>query len=358
MKKLFPGSFKKTHKWYRYVFPKEAAISSDGSEFCIYLKKGTNGKLIVLFSGGGASWNTETAGKSLTIGRLLSGKDAYYFPKPSIIQELMMGGILASNSKKNPFNDWNFAVISYTTGDFHVGNTKFDYTNEKDEKKIMYHYGARNVAASLKVIYELFPDPKQLVIMGESAGAFGCVAQAASVTEMYPECSNITVVPDSGQLYFNGWKETVRDVWKANSEFWECIKTDNLLLDWFRLLYSKLGERVKYLNYCSYHDRTLTPYQNKMNHNRYNITKAALDEFYTYLVQTHKTLLKEIPNYYCYTSALNKKKKDDSTVHTAFRFLWVYTKNEQGISIADWLNDAINNNKFYNVGMELLELQK
>ena len=101
MKKLFPGSFKKTHKWYRYTFPKDAAISSDGSDFCIYLKKGTNNKLIVFFSGGGASWKKETAGKSLTIARLLRGKDAYYFPKVSLIQELMMGGILASYSKKN-----------------------------------------------------------------------------------------------------------------------------------------------------------------------------------------------------------------------------------------------------------------
>jgi hypothetical protein len=357
MKKLYPGSFKKTRKWYRYPLSKEVAISSDGSEFCIYLKKGTNNNLIVFFNGGGASWKKEIAGKDLTIGRLLRGKEAYYFPKANFIQELLMGGILAENDKKNPLNDWNFAVISYTTGDFHVGNNKFDYMDEKGDKEIMYHYGARNVTASLNVIHEIFPHPTQLLIMGESAGAFGCVAHAASIVEMYPECNAIAVIPDSGQLHYPGWKETVRDIWKAHSDFWDCIQTNNLLLDWFRLLYSKLGTRIKYLNYCSYHDDTLTPYQNKMNHNKYKIDKTALDEFYTYLVETHKTLLNEIPGYYCYTSALNKKKKDDSTPHTAFRFRRVYTKNEHGVSIADWLNDAINNKKFYNVGMELLELE-
>jgi hypothetical protein len=353
MTKNFPGTFTKTQKWYKLPLPKAKACCSEGSTYYVHLKKGASNKLMVFFGGGGISWNEYSASKPITIPRLLTGQAAFYFPKIGL-QELMKDGLLAGNDKYNPFNDWNFILLPYATGDFHVGNNDFAYTDKKGKRRILRHYGARNVTASLEAVKNLFPSPVQLLIAGESAGAFGCIAQAAHVVGFFPDCNNITVFSDSGQISYPKWKETARDIWKADRELWECIQTNTLNLDWFRLLYNKLGNRVNYLNYCSYHDGLLSQFQKKMNHDIFKLDKPGLEEFHVDLAKTQKALLQEIPGFHCYISGLHKNKKNDSTSHTASRYKSLYTKNNEGISLAAWLDDAVNNGKFYNVGLDLL----
>jgi hypothetical protein len=355
MKKIFPGSFPKPYTWYRLPLPREKACCSESSTYSVYLKKGAANKLIVFFGGGGVSWNEYSASKPTTLTRVLMRKETFYFPKVNWVQELMSGGILAEKELHNPFHDWNFILLPYASGDFHVGNHDFAYTDEKGKRRVLYHYGARNITASLEAVKDIFPPPDQLLIAGESAGAFGCVAQAAHVVDFYPGSKNVTVYADSGQLYSPIWKETARDVWKAEPDLWECIQTNNLILDWFRLLYIKLGDRVNYMNSCSYHDGLLATYQKKLNHGLFKLDQPALDEFHGYLAETNKTLLQEIPGFRCHISALEYNPKNDSTTHTATRFKRFYTKNEQGISNADWLNDALNQGKRYNVGLQLLD---
>ena len=58
----------------------------------------------------------------MTLWRMLRKKDAFYFPRIDWIQELMNSGILAGQDARNPFNDWNFILLPYTTGDFHAVN--------------------------------------------------------------------------------------------------------------------------------------------------------------------------------------------------------------------------------------------
>ena len=350
----FPGTFTKTHKWYKLPLPKGKACCSEGSTYFATLKKGASNKLVVFFGGGGLSWNEASASNPITIFSFINGKGLSYFPKIGL-QELMKDGLLAENGKNNPFHEWNFILLPYATGDFHVGNNDFAYTDGKRKRRILHHYGARNVTASLEAAKDLFPQPDQLLIAGESAGAFGCIAQAAHIIDFFPNCKNITVFSDSGQISYPKWKETVRDIWKADRELWECIQTNTLNLDWFRLLYNKLGNRVNYLNYCSYHDGLLSQFQKKMNHDIYRLDKTGLEEFQVDLAKTQKALLQEIPGFHCYISALHKNKKNDSTSHTASRYKSFYTKNADGISLADWLDDAVNNGKLYNVGLDLLK---
>jgi hypothetical protein len=124
----YKGFFPKTHRWYKLKLPVDSARSSDGSPYSVYLKKGIPNKLIVFFSGGGMSWNEYTAARPMTVIRMLSGKDSYYFPMVRSYLELMNGGILAAKDKLNPFNDWNIILLPYSSGDFHVGNNEFLYS--------------------------------------------------------------------------------------------------------------------------------------------------------------------------------------------------------------------------------------
>lgn len=351
----YNGSFPKAHRWYKLVLKKDSARSSDGSSYPIYLKKGISNKLIVFFSGGGMSWSEYSAARPMTLLRTLRGVDSYYFPSVPAYLELANGGMLAAKDTHNPFDDWNVILLPYSSGDFHTGNTEFHYRDLRGRDQAFYHWGAKNVNAALDAVKSAFGNPDQLLIAGESAGAFGCVAQAPNVLKYFPNCPKIAVYSDSAVLFWPRWKEIVRDVWKADPSLSDCLQSDgNLILDWFEWLYHEMGDRVIYLQSCSIHDDVLSTFQNKLNHDIFVLNPEAISEFNVHLNETIQTLSCKIPSYRYFLSEQDKKEKDSSTAHTAARYKRFYSKTQQGVSLADWLNDAVNSNRLYNVGEELL----
>src|SRR5690349_5487838 len=95
----------------------DKTMCSDGSEYYMYARRGTIDNLIIHFSGGGASWNAETATHPIT----LSDGSGYYFANIWPIIQPLLGGIFQENEPNNPFKDWNIAYIPYCTADFHIG---------------------------------------------------------------------------------------------------------------------------------------------------------------------------------------------------------------------------------------------
>ena len=49
-------------------------------------------------------------------------------------------GITDIASDKNPFKDWSFVVITYATGDFHIGNNDYPYKLSEDIFVFYLHY--------------------------------------------------------------------------------------------------------------------------------------------------------------------------------------------------------------------------
>ncbi len=351
----FRGSFPSTHRWYRLAIPAERARSSDGSPYAVYLKKGTVNRLVVFFSGGGVSWDGYTAARPITPATLLNGEDAYYFPAVHRYLELMNGGILAANDPRNPFNDWSFILLPYSTGDFHVGHGTFAYRDRRGRDRVLYHWGARNVRAALEVAAPLFGSPEQLLIAGESAGAFGCVAQAPEVLKHFAGCRRIIIYSDSGQLFWPRWQEVVRDVWKADPVFWECITSGgNLILDWFRWLYGRLGDRAIYLQSCSIYDGILSTFQSKMNHGAFVCDRRAISGFALHLGETVRALSREVPGYRYYLTDQGQSPRDGSTPHTTCRYARFYSGGPKGVSVAAWLEDAASGRRLHNVGEGLV----
>jgi hypothetical protein len=357
----YPGSFPRRHRWYVLQLPVGSARCSDGSPYRIYLKRGATNKLLVFFSGGGVSWNEYTAARPMTVLRMLSGKDSYYIPGAPAYLQLLNRGILAAQDAKNPFNDWNVVVLPYSSADFHVGNHEFPYTDLHRRSRLLYHWGAHNVNAALEAARSAFGTPDQLLIAGESAGAFGCVAAAPDVARHFPDCQKIAVYSDSAQLFCPQWEAIVRNVWKADPGLADCMHSGgNLILDWFEWLYQQMGDEVVYLQYCSLYDATLSIYQNKMNHDTFALDSRALAEFHRHLVETLQTLSGKIPSYRYFVSDLDKNQKDGSTDHTVSRGGKFYRTTAQGLSVATWLSDAVNGDRAtgvsqrYHVGEELL----
>ena len=169
--------------WYRV--PLENGISGDGSEYYIYVKLADPAKLCIFFSGGGVAWNEYTAARPVTGGKVASGQPNFYWNNLRPFTEIMNihAGITDLDDVKNPFRDWSFVFITYATGDFHVGNNDYHYINENGDEEILHFHGYSNFLESMKVAKSLFPNPGNLLIAGNSAGAFAVPALAGKIID-------------------------------------------------------------------------------------------------------------------------------------------------------------------------------
>jgi len=332
----------KAQKWY--IKPLEGCICSDGKHYMISLKKGIVDKLIVNFVGGGMSWNEETAAKPLTASAIIGKKEYFYISSVSpMTMRLMHVGILKANDVRNPFRDWYVLNIPYATADFHIGCNEYSYRNAKGENKILYHHGNKNVDAALALLKDFYKEtPEALVIMGESGGAFGCVAHCPKIKNLYPDCDNIIVYSDGSHLHSPLWQEIANNIWKVGCDLRAYIKSDDLIYDLFRYARDNMPSHTKFLHSNSVWDKELTEFMSKMNHDKKLVNPSSLLEFHNTLKDTVKRLKKEIPNYSYYLTDYGKSKKDRTTPHTFVgtpRLL--YSKMQEGKSIVDWLSKAV-----------------
>ena len=143
--------------WYRV--PLKKGLSGDGSEYYIYVKLADPDKLCVFFSGGGVAWNEYTAARPVTGGKVASRQPNFYWNNLRPFTQIMNinVGITDIRNEANPFRDWSFVVITYATGDFHVGNHDYPYKAEDGSDEILHFHGYVNFLESMKVAKELFP---------------------------------------------------------------------------------------------------------------------------------------------------------------------------------------------------------
>jgi len=329
-----------TQKWSRQLL--EECISSNGKPYSIELKKGTSNKLLVNFMGGGACWNEETARKPMTISAILRKKEAFYIPHVSpMMMRLGHVGLLSPKDKLSPFHNWHILNIPYSTADFHIGANDFPYKDEKGNDKVLHHHGAKNVATALKALKDFFAGtPDMLMISGVSAGAFGCLAHAPAIKELYPDCENIVMYAEGAHIRSSLWPEIVSNVWSVNSELATYINSEDLIFDLFRYARDNMPKNTRFLHSVSVWDEALLQFMSKMNHGKVEISEKTLQEFHNTLVEVVKKLNSEITNYSYYLTDYGKK-KDGTTPHV---FLGspklLYGKMQDGVALADWISQG------------------
>ncbi len=341
--------------WYRV--PLEKGLSGDGSEYYIYVKLANPEKLCIFFSGGGVAWNEYTAARPVTGGKVASHQPNFYWNNLRPFTQIMNinVGITDIKNEANPFRDWSFVVITYATGDFHIGNHDYPYTAEDGSEQILHFHGYVNFLESMKVAKELFPNPKTLLISGNSAGAFAVPALAGEIVDdYYPKARNITLFSDSGQLLYRKWRKTARTIWQAKESLWKPILTDNITLDWYRALYKDYGERFKLLYSSSVRDYLLSAYYNDIVNRKYETDADVQEEYFRQLTLMVEELKDITPHFGIF---LNEWKIPlitmGGTVHTSVREPQFTLFTQNGISMADWLGDAVSG-KVYDVGLDLI----
>ncbi len=345
-----------TMTWYKV--PIEKGMSGDGSEYHIYVKKADPEKLCIFFSGGGVAYNEYMAARPVTGGKVAAGLPNYYWNNLRPFTQIMNinVGITDIISDKNPFRDWSFVVITYATGDFHVGNNELPYTGEDGSENVLHFHGYVNFLESMKVSKSLFPNPSKMLIAGNSAGAFAVPALAGEILDdYYPNTKNITLFSDSGQLLYKNWRKTAKSIWMTKESIWKSIHSENITLDWYKSLYAKYGDRFRYLYSSSVYDYLLSAYYNDIITKQYKTDTEVQKEYKKQLIVMVGELKELTPHFGMF---INEWKIPlitmGGTVHTSVREYYFTKFTQDGITMAKWLTDACDG-IVYDVGMDLLK---
>lgn len=341
--------------WYRDPIPE--GITADGSPYHIYVRRGSAEKLCLLFSGGGIAWNEYTASRPVTGGAVAAWQPNFYWDnlRPFTQVYNINVGLTALSHAGNAFADWSFVVITYATGDMHLGRADFPYTDQEGRERICHFRGYDNFRLAMAEAVRLFPAPEQLLIAGESAGAFAVPALSEEIADdFYPHCKKITLLSDSGQLLYKKWRVTARDIWNAPQRIWQDIRTVNVTLDWYRALYARQGERFSYLYASSVHDYLLSAFYNDVTRHEYATDERVQEIYRKQLRHMVSELHKLTPSFHFFLNTWKRPVQTaGGTIHTLIRQPEFYFRTRSGISMAQWLADAVGG-RGYNVGLDAL----
>lgn len=154
----------------------DGPICQDGSEYHMQTFDQGSEDLVIFMEGGGACWSTLCA----------SSESA---------QSLIQVGILDPNLADNPVRDWNQVYVPYCDGGLHASDVDSDYDNDGIAERPQH--GLHNLSAALDVAVTTFPNPKRILLTGQSGGGYGTTFALPLVRHLYPGVP-IEIVNDSG----------------------------------------------------------------------------------------------------------------------------------------------------------------
>lgn len=336
----------------------EGAITAEGEQLSTRMRVGTENKVVVFFFGGGISINEYTAARPY-VGEYIAQEPGFYSnsTEGQIPDYCELG--IGSRQADNPFRDWTVIVIPYTTGDFHIGDSEFEYTAMDGTEKVLYHHGYANYQAIMdEAVLYTGNAPEELIIAGYSAGGYGAAILARDLMEnYYDEAGHVTVCVDSSLLILNDWTTVLRDVWNAPEEIVSKVKTQNLVVDFLEDLYNTYSDSVTYLYIGSVRDGALAKYQTYFDTGVYATSNRFISVYTAYLRVMVRELQQKIPTIGIYLFDRLPYSWEPwfslLTQHTILETATAYWRITAGRSAIQWLNDAVNGN-VQTLGLEKL----
>lgn len=346
----------KVNKWYRVET--DAMKSSEGGEYHALFKKGSENKVMVYFAGGGVSVNEQTARNDTYNTKLV-------WPDMLANVTMNMGG-LATDSDENPFGDWTVILFPYATGDFHYGTGEFKYTDKDGKEKILYHNGYINFTEAMDQVlgYAGVEDAESVLVTGYSAGGWGASILANDVFANYfPNAENKTILVDSSVALNDKWHSIATDVWQSPEHISDRIVSNNLTYDSLAALHEDFGDDVTILFDCSTRDGSLSQVQAYFrdeiideNTGEMPVDEKDADDFQQTLKEFVYQIKDELgANVFIFDDYPWYEDPRNMTSHTIISTPYVFEKrNDTGMSISEWLQNAINGEK-KDYGLELLD---
>jgi hypothetical protein len=148
-----------------------------GDSFRAATKPSSSNNLLIYLQGGGACWSE----LCLAFNTAQSG--------------IPSAGVLNQELDANPLSDWNIGYVPYCDGSLFVGDTQVDL--DEDGSIDRYHHGLINLSAALDAIHTDFPSPDRIVMTGMSAGGYGIVLSGVLARKLWPDVP-IDMVADGG----------------------------------------------------------------------------------------------------------------------------------------------------------------
>lgn len=349
----------KRGKFYRILLPDCVTASGDVTHGSIRI--GTENKVIVMFHGGGVSWNEHMAARPVSIYEEPEEQN-FYACDSDLTGDLVTGHGIAGKKKENPFRNWSVISILYNTGDFHVGQNDFPYTDLDGGKAVLHHHGYINYRSIMKEALKwIGNEPEQLLVTGFSAGGFGTALLTDDVMSFFPKCRDVICYPDSCFMLYRGWREVAEKVWKAPREICERIHTGNITLDSLAALKEKHGEKVKVLFSCSVRDLELSKYWNYVDCGMLFTDRNTGWRFQQDLKEMCRQMQEMIPNVGIYIfdtlvdgRGMEQMKEQGLTVHCIGLAAAAEQLRVEGRTVVEWVWDAVNG-KTECIGLKLLE---
>ncbi len=172
------------------VLPGGDTICSRGTPYRFYVAGGSAEKIVIDFQGGGACWDEFTCSIA---GAIFSEAATPLSTVVGALDAGYIGGLYAAENEEHPLADWSLVHLPYCTGDVHWGNNVKTYK----EDLTIHHKGFVNARTVLDWTQRHYPDAKEILVTGCSAGAYGALLHSAYVAQRWPE-AKITMLADSG----------------------------------------------------------------------------------------------------------------------------------------------------------------
>jgi hypothetical protein len=276
------------------------------TEYLLMARKGKeSAKTVLWMEGGGACYpGNEDCTKTANAGVL----------------KVQLG--LGSSNPLNPVRDWNFIYVPYCDGSMHLGDSDVDY--DENGEKDHWHWGLKNTSAAVRLMKELFPESREILVAGCSAGGNGTIGTTPMVRLQFPE-ANLYVLNESGLGLRNpdlrSTYELAYRIWNINQLIpGDCPQCSDQLI----YMYSWLLARDPHLKvgvFSSYHDATFTA--------NWEMSPEAYEAL---LRQTTESVRNEFPDAF-------QRYLVDGDAHCILNYS--YTVN--GVSIWEWIRYMVNN---------------
>lgn len=322
-------------KWYRVE--SSEMRDSEGNGYHALFRKGTENKVMIYFAGGGVSINEEMARDDTYNTRMV-------WPDMLANVTMNMGG-LASDVEGSPLEGWSFILFPYATGDFHSGTGEFRYVDTDGKEKTLYHNGYVNYTEAMKLIMEKagIADADTVLVTGYSAGGFAAALLADDIyTNYFPDAENKNVLVDASLLLYDDWHDVAVNVWKTPETLTRLLKTDNLTMDMLRALREKYGDGIHLLFDSSTRDGDLAKVQNYLDNGIMDVDERAADVYQQILKETIPQFQEIGVSLFIWDGVAWYDDPRNMTAHTIISTPAVWLPfEEQGQSVAGWLNDAI-----------------
>jgi hypothetical protein len=228
---------------------------------------------------------------------------------------------LVSQNASNPVRNWNAVYVPYCDGSVHLGDADADYNH--DGIPDHWHWGLKNVSAAVRLMKELYPDSRKILVAGCSAGGVGTIGVSALVRLAFPD-ADIYVMNQSGAGIINPAMENEKDLllrtWNINFLFpADCPECRAQFLNFYAWQLAR-DSRLRVGFFSSYEDGIAR-----------EIWNLTADEFRTLLLGITDPIHAQFP-----------KTFERFFINGADHCVWDYTYAVDGVTIQNWILQMVN----------------